>query len=218
MYGDTVDIRERDAVDGVIARTIQQHGSLDILVNNGGGQFFSPAEMIRPRGWDAVVSTNLTGTWNMTRAAHDAWMAEHGGAVVNITMLTRRGFPGMTHSVAARAGVEAMTRNLAIEWAPKDIRINAIQPGIIASSGIKNYPAGIQIFSQMQAAVPMKRLGRTEEIAWLAAYLASPAGEYITGQVWTVDGGKDLWGDYWTVPDREPMPPVVVPSEPWETD
>jgi len=211
-------IRDEASIEAAVDFAVAELGRIDMLVNNGGGQFMSPAEAIRTRGFEAVVATNLTGTWNMTRAAADAWMLEHGGRVVHITMLTARGFPGMAHSVAARAGVEAMTRTLAVEWAARGIRMNCIQPGLIASSGIHNYPNGVAMMTEMQRAVPLKRLGTTAEIAWLVAFLASPAGDYVTGQVWTVDGGKELWGDAWPVPDPDTMPPVVVPVEAWERD
>lgn len=216
VYGDVVDIRDREAVEALVSRIIEQHGRLDLLVNNGGGQFFSPAETIRGKGWDAVVATNLTGTWNMTRAAFDGWMSEHGGRIVNITMLTKRGFPGMTHSVAARAGVEAMTRSLAVEWAGRGVLINCIQPGLILSNGFRNYPGGLQLAEQMRTTVPLKRLGGMDDIAWLIAYLSSPAGAYVTGQVWTVDGGKELWGDWWAIAEPEDMPPLEIPVESWE--
>ena len=216
VHGDLCDIRDRDGVAAFVGRTVERHGRIDLLVNNGGGQFFSPAEMISPRGWDAVVATNLTGTWNMTRAVHDAWMGAHGGKIVSITMLSKRGFPGMAHSVAARAGVEAMTRTLAVEWATKGITINCIAPGYIASNGIRNYPPGLSIVERMQQVVPLKRMGTIDEIAWMVAYLACPAGDYLTGETITIDGGKELWGDYWGIPDPDGLGPVELPVEPWE--
>ncbi|MCA9489396.1 MAG: SDR family oxidoreductase [Myxococcales bacterium] len=210
------DIRDRDATERTAKAVVERFGRIDLLVNNGGGQFFSPADMITPKGWDAMVATNLTGTWNMTRAAADAWMLANGGSVVNITMLTKRTFPGMAHSVAARAGVEAMTRTLAVEWASRGVRLNCVAPGIIASSGLERYPAGLDFIGRMTSLIPMKRMGTTEEIAWWVAFLASPAGAYATGQVLTVDGGKELWGDWWEIPDPPELPPVVVPKEPWD--
>lgn len=214
--GRLCDVRDRAAVAALVAGTMEAHGRVDVLVNNGGGQFFAPAEQISPNGWDAVVATNLTGQWNLTRAVADAWMLAHGGAVVNVTMLTGRGFGGMTHSVAARAGVEAMTKNLAVEWAPRGIRVNAVQPGYVASSGFRNYPSGEAFATEIQRAVPMKRLGTAAEVASMVAFLASPAASYVTGQVVAVCGGRSLWGDHWPIPDPEPLPKVEIPREPWE--
>jgi len=218
VTGMTCDIRDREQVSEFVAGVLEKHGTIDGLINNGGGQFFAPAETISPKGWDAVVATNLTGTWNMTRAVHDAWMGKNGGSITNITMLTKRTFPGMTHSVAARAGVEAMTRTLAVEWVQKGIRLNCVAPGLVASSGLKRYPAGLGVLTQMQKFIPMKRPATCDEIAWMVAYLASPAGAYITGQVLTIDGGKELWGDWWPIPDPPDMGEVDIPSEPWEKD
>jgi NAD(P)-dependent dehydrogenase (short-subunit alcohol dehydrogenase family) len=210
------DVRDRDAVKRMVDATMGEHGRIDVLVNNGGGQFFSPAENITPNGWDAVVATNLTGQWNVTRAVADAWMLQHGGRIVSITMLAARNFGGMTHSVAARAGVEAMTRNLAVEWAGRGITVNAVAPGYIASSGLARYPAGLEFAKQMQSHVPMKRLGTCDDVAHMVAYLVGPGGDYVTGQTINVCGGRSIWGDHWPLPDPEPLPEVVVPKEPWE--
>jgi citronellol/citronellal dehydrogenase len=218
VHWQTCDIRDRDTVAALTDAVLKDHGRIDLLVNNGGGQFFSPADAITPRGFDAVVQTNLTGTWNMTRAVADAWMFEHGGRVVNITMLTGRAFPGMAHSHAARAGVEAMTRTLAVEWASRGVLINCIAPGYVASSGLRRYPIELEVIRKMQTVIPLKRLGTCEEIAWAVGYLASPAGDYVTGQILTVDGGKSLWGDYWEIPDPEPLPEIDIPREPWEPE
>jgi NAD(P)-dependent dehydrogenase (short-subunit alcohol dehydrogenase family) len=211
------DVRDRGQVDALVASTLEKHGRIDILVNNGGGQFFSPAQDITPNGWDAVVATNLTGQWNVTRAVAKAWMLEHGGRIVSITMLAARNFGGMTHSVAARAGVEAMTRNLAVEWAPNGIAVNAVAPGYIASSGLTKYPAGVEFAKQMQRHVPMKRLGHVDDVANMVAFLCGPGGDYVTGQTINVCGGRSIWGDHWPIPDPEPLPDVVIPKEPWDT-
>ncbi len=216
VHGEILDIRDRAGLAAGVGRVLERHGRIDLLVNNGGGQFFAPAETITPNGWDAVVATNLTGTWNATRAVADAWMLANGGVIVNITMLTHRTFPGMAHSVAARSGVEAMTRTLAIEWAPRGIRLNCVAPGFVASSGLRRYPAGLGLVEKMQQVVPLKRLATCEEIAWWVAFLATPAGAYVTGQTLTVDGGKELWGDYWPIPDPPGLGPVIVPAESWE--
>ena len=216
VTGLACDIRDRDATAALAAAVIEKHGRIDMLINNGGGQFMSPAELITPRGWDAVVGTNLTGTWNLTRSVADAWMLKNGGRIINITMLTRRGFPGMVHSVAARSGVEAMTRTLAIEWAGYGVQINCVQPGVIASGGLRNYPDGENLARSIQAEIPMKRLGTCDDVAWMVAFLASPAGRYITGQIMTVDGGRELWGRTWPVADPKELPEVDLGGLPWE--
>ena len=216
VHAEVLDIRDPDACATTVGHVLERHGRLDLLVNNGGGQFFAPAETITPKGWDAVIATNLTGTWNLTRAAADGWMLAHGGHIIAITMLTTRTFPGMAHSVAARSGVEAMTRTLAVEWAARGVRLNCVAPGYIASSGLENYPDGVRLAGELQRHIPLKRLGTCEEVAWAVAWLASPAGAYLTGQVLTVDGGKTLWGDYWPIPDPPEMPEVGVPPPLWQ--
>lgn len=217
VLGLTCDIRDRDSVSKVVADTLAARGSIDILINNGGGQFMSPAEAIRPKGWDAVVATNLTGTWNLTRAVADAWMLQHGGRIVNITMLTTRGFPGMAHSVSARAGVEAMSRSLAVEWAQRGITVNCVQPGIIATAGMRQYPFWQDVVRHAMTAIPAKRLGRADEVAGMVGYLVSPMAAYVTGQVMAIDGGRTLWGDGWPVPDPDEMPAIDIEDLPWET-
>jgi citronellol/citronellal dehydrogenase len=209
VHGHAADIRDRDQVRSLVAAVLGASGRLDLLVNNGGGQFLSPAEAITDKGWDAVISTNLTGTWNCTRAAVDAWMGRNGGRVVNITMNTRRTFPGMAHSVAARAGVEALTRTLAIEWASKGILLNCVAPGLIASSGMKRYPFSLDQVAQLARHVPLKRYGTVSDVARAVAWLAGPGGDYVTGQVITVDGGRELWGDWWAIPDPAGFPPAL---------
>ena len=217
VFGATCDIRDRVAVRTFIADVVARHGRVDLLVNNGGGQFFAPAETISDKGFDAVVATNLAGTWNMTRAVADAWMLAHGGSIVNVTMLTSRAFPGMAHSVAARAGVEAMSRTLAVEWAARNVRVNCIAPGLVLSSGFSRYPAGLEMIATMRTTVPMKRFASCEEIAWWIAFVGSEAGAYVTGQTLTVDGGKTLWGDWWPIADPAEWPKIELPKEPWET-
>jgi citronellol/citronellal dehydrogenase len=109
-----------------------------------------------------------------------------------------------------------MTRTLAVEWARRGIRVNAVAPGIIASTGMRNYPNWEEMVPALQAEIPARRLGRCEEVAWAVALLAGPGGDYITGQVLTIDGGRSLWGNTWPLPDDGPLPVVDIPREPWE--
>lgn len=197
------DIRETDQVvafvDGVLAR----FGRIDGLVNNAGGQFPSPAHLISPRGFAAVVRNNLLGTWTFIHTvANKAMLPQSAGRIVNITAQVGRGFPGMVHTGAARAGVENLTKTVAVEWASSGIRTNAIAPGVVRSSGTQQY--GEEVLELGRKATPVKRLGRPEEIAALAVYLLGPMADFITGQVFAIDGGQSLWGDIFQVPE-EPL-------------
>ena len=218
VEGMVCNIRDRDQVAQCVTDIVQKYGALHVLINNGGGQYMSPATNIRPKGWDAVLETNLTGTWTLCQEVAKAYMLKNGGRIINITMLTDRGFPGMAHSCAARAGVEGLTKTLAVEWASKNITLNCIQPGIIASNGIRNYPGWKGIVRQSQSEIPMKRLGHCNDIAQLAAFLASEAGSYITGQIWAVDGGRNLWGKTWPIADPKNMEDISIQEWPWEAE
>src|SRR4051794_23464316 len=176
---------------------MERHGKIDLLVNNAGGQYMVPAEDITPKGFRTVMRLNVEGTWLMTHAvATRAMIPAGGGKVVSITLSPHNGLPGMAHSSAARAAVENLMRVLSIEWARHGIRLNAIAPGQIATDTLlTKYPQ--PIVDVMASTVPAQRLGRPEEIAWLVAYLASPAGDFVSGAVLTVDGARDNWGGVW---------------------
>ena len=196
----TCDIRETEQVSRFTVEVRRELGEIGILINNAGGQFPTQAENLSPRGWEAVVRNNLNGTFYMTREVATASMIpSKRGRIVNIIANVRRGFPGMVHTGAARAGVENMTKTLAIEWAQYNIQINAIAPGIIRSSGVDQYPPELVEMSRQRT--PMKRLGTPEEVAELTAYLASQASSFVTGETWYIDGGANLWGDTWMIPD-----------------
>lgn len=199
-YG-TCDIREEDEVQAFVAGVMKAFGRVDVLVNNAGGQFPSPAQMISTKGFTAVVKNNLIGTFTMTReVANQAMIPARSGAVVNIIANVYRGFPGMVHTGAARAGVENMTMTLAVEWAQFGIRVNAIAPGIIVSSGTRQYPP--QLLEMAIKNTPMKRAGSVDEVAASIVFLASPAAQYISGATLKIDGGQSLWGDTWIIPDE----------------
>ncbi len=199
--GETCDIREPEQVARLVDAVLARFGRIDVLVNNAGGQFPSPAMHITPRGWEAVIRNNLNGTFFMTReVATRAMIPQTSGAIVNVTANAARGFPGMAHTGAARAGVENLTHTLAIEWAPFDIRVNAVAPGIVRSSGTAQYPP--ELVEMSRTRTPQKRTATVEEIAHSIVYLASPAAQFVTGAILRIDGGASLWGDNWDLPER----------------
>lgn len=188
-----VNIRDEASVEELVARVVADHGGVDLLVNNAGGQFPSPAEQISPNGWRTVIDLNLTGTFLMTRAVFNASMAQRGGAVVTITADARNGFPGMVHTGAARAGVENMTKTLAVEWANRHVRVNAVAPGTIYSSGMDTYAEEFQRIAAMGARrIPAGRVGTESEVSAAVCFLLSPAAGFITGETLRVDGGAPL--------------------------
>ena len=187
------DIRDEAAVDAAVAGIVARYGGLHCLVNNAGGQFVAGAEEIRPKGWRAVVDTNLNGTFWVTRAAFDHHMGEHGGAIVSIVADMWNGFPGMAHTGAARAGVVNLTQTLAVEWAHRGIRVNAVAPGGVRSSGLRNYPKGVlEMALPMLAANPTGRMGSEGEVAAAVTFLLSPAASYVNGATLRVDGAASL--------------------------
>jgi citronellol/citronellal dehydrogenase len=186
------DIREEEQVERMVDEVLERHGRVDTLVNNAGGQYMTPAEDISVKGWDTVVRLNLRGTWLVTHAvATRAMIPAETGKVLNVTLSPHQGLPGMAHSSAARAAVENLTKVLSIEWARFGIRVNAIAAGHFATEALKKYPR--QVYEGVARTVPLQRLGEPEEHAWLVAYLASPAGDYCSGAVFTVDGARDNW-------------------------
>lgn len=206
-FAGACNIREPESVQAFVGQVVAAHGRIDALVNNGGGQFMSPAQYITPKGWNAVLDTNLTGTWNVTNAVFHAWMEAHGGAVVNITMENARGYPGMAHSGAARAGVENLTKSLAVEWSRFGIRVNSVAPGLINSSGLEQYPDGIKAqLGEFQKAIPAKRMGSESEISALVTFLLSPAASFISGQTIWADGAQSLWSSPYPIEDHDRWP------------
>ncbi len=190
-----VDIRDDAMVNSVMKTLTEQHGRVDVLVNNGGGQFASPAAAIRPKGWRAVVDTNLNGTWFMCQAlyANTPAAKRAGMCIVNVTADFFNGFPGMAHTGAARAAVDNLTKTLAREWGPEGVRVNSVAPGIILSSGVHNYPAEYRNkFFTSGESVPLGRPGSESEIASAVVFLSSPAARYVTGATLRVDGGGSL--------------------------
>jgi citronellol/citronellal dehydrogenase len=185
------DIRDEEKVKNTVQAMIAVHGRIDALVNNAGGQYITPLEAISARGWDAVLSTNLTGGFLMARECYVQSMEQHGGAIVNIVADMWGSMPNMAHSGAARAGMVSFTETAAAEWAHSGVRVNAVAPGYIASSGMDHYPpeAG-PMLREMRKTVPLGRFGTEAETSAAVVFLLSPAAAFISGSVLRVDGGR----------------------------
>lgn len=192
-------IRDPEAVARLFDAAGERFGTIDVLVNNAGGQFPQAAIDFSPKGWNAVIETNLTGTWYMMQQAARRWRdARRGGRIVNIVAVTSRGMPGVAHTSAARAGVVSLSKTVAIEWAPLGIQINCVAPGAIATEGMNVYT------EEARRTLPntnlLRRFGDVRDVADAVCYLAGPSGSFITGEVLVVDGGNQIWGDQWTIP------------------
>lgn len=194
---EALDIRDDEAVDRFMDGVIERHGRIDLLVNNAGGQFLSPAEAISPKGFRTVIELNVQGTWQMTHAAATkAFIPQESGKVISITVSPHMGFPGMVHTGAARAAVENMMRTLSVEWARFGVRLLAVAIGQFDTETLRTkYPKAI--VDNVAATVPLGRLGTEDEMAWLMAFLASPAGDFFSGSVLTLDGARDNWFGAW---------------------
>ena len=193
------DIREREQARGLVETVLERHGRLDVLVNNAGGQFFSPAELIAAKGWRAVWRLNVEGMLNMSEAAFELALERAGaGTVVNVTLSPHHGMPGMAHSGSARATVEALTRELAARWEPAGVSAMAIAAGTFGTEVLAKYPANVR--AGAARSVPLQRLGTAEEHAWLVALLASPLGRAFNGSTITLDGARDNWFGPWPPP------------------
>ncbi len=202
---EAMDIREEDAVERLFDGVLDRHERLDVLVNNAGGQFLAPAETITPKGFRTVTELNVQGTWLMTHAAATrAFIPQGGGKVLSVTLSPHNGMPGMVHSGAARAAVENMMRTLAVEWARFGIKTCALAAGQFATETLlTKYPQ--VVVDNLERSIPIGRAGRPEEMAWLVAYLASPAGDFFSGTTITIDGARDNWAGPW--------PPEAIADE-----
>ncbi|WP_207537904.1 SDR family oxidoreductase [Sabulicella rubraurantiaca] len=189
------DVRDYAATQAVIAQAVERFGGLDILINNAAGNFNCPFEKMTPNGWRAVVDIDLNGTFNFCHAAFEALKASsHGGRVINITLAQGvSGWPGSSHAASAKAGVTALTRSLAVEWGPHGIRVNNVLPGPISGTeGLRRLYEDRGEGEKELSRVALGQFGETDDIALSCAFLASPAGEFITGCDMTVDGGRWL--------------------------
>ncbi len=188
----SADVREPEQVDRALDEVLGAWDRVDILVNNAGGQFVSPAEAISYNGFRAVTRLNLDATWYVTVQVAVRSMIPHGyGKVVSVVMSPRRAMPGMSHSSAARAAVESLTRTLAVEWGRHGIRINALAPGIIHTDAWERY--GLQP-ADVARVIPAGALGTPEQVADSIVFLSAPASDYVTGATLLCDGGLDQTG------------------------
>lgn len=205
--GVTFDVRNSEAVHEAVKNVASQHGRIDILVNNAAGNFYAPSATLSPNAWKSVVEIDLYGTFYCSQAVYPIMAAQGGGRIVSTSMtLHYRGWPLMAHATAAKAGIDALTRTLAVEWAPQRIRVNAIAPGPIPTEGVKKAfapPAdsgASDLFAEAEekmaeyarTRIPLGRWGTPRDIANMVAFLASPAGDWITGSIFVVDGGEWL--------------------------
>ncbi len=187
------DIRDEEAVKTAVAEVIQLHGPIAGLVNNAGGQFPAPMMAISKRGFDAVVTNNLTGGFLMMREVFNQSMQTHGGSIVNMTADFRNGMPGMAHSGAARAGMSNLTMSAAFEWAHAGVRVNAVAPGWVASSGMDTYGGAVKgMIPKLKGHVPLRRLAQEAEVSAAIVFLLSPGASFITGITIQIDGGASL--------------------------
>lgn len=191
-------IRRPEEVEPLLDRAAGPNG-LDILINNAGGQFPQAAIDFSTKGWNAVIDTNLNGTWWMMQGAAQRWRdAQRPGCIVNVVTVVERGMPGVAHTCAARAGVIGASKSVAVEWAPFGIRVNCVAPGAIATEGQAVYSEEAR--EGYKRSNPMLRFGDAFDVAEACAYLAAPSAKFITGETLTVDGGGRLWGEFWAIP------------------
>ena len=193
------DIRERAGAERIVATALERYGRLDLVLNNAGGQYMVPAEGLATKGWQAVHRLNVDGTLEMCSAAFELAMRDAGaGTLVNVTVSPHHGMPAMAHTGAARAAVEALTRELASSYGSHGVSVIAVALGRFDTESLRKYPA--ELWKTAAATVPLQRLGSLEEYGWLIALLATPLGAAFSGSVVTLDGALDNWFGRWPPP------------------
>ncbi|HEX4110646.1 MAG TPA: SDR family oxidoreductase [Solirubrobacteraceae bacterium] len=218
------DIRDEATVKATIAAILEEHGRIDGLVNNAGGQYPQRVSDLSLKGFEAVIKTNLTGGFIVSQEVYNRWMADHGGSIVNMIADIWGGMPTMAHSGAARAGMLNLTESMACEWGRAGVRVNAVAPGWIASSGFDTYDETMQAFIRgLTGKVPLGRFGVEAEVSGAVAFLLSAAAGFISGSCIRVDGGvpnaRHTWGAPFADPDAPPrsvpfdgFPQAIVPK------
>ena len=187
----SADIREPDLIERAMQEIKAEFGGLNILVNNAGGQFVTPARELSNKGFETVIRNNLIGSWQVTKAAADHFMLANGGSIVFVTACIRSGLGGFVHTAAARGGVTAMMRTLAYEWAEFGIRLNCVAPGTIKTEALGRYPIPPDDWVRLNRNV-LGRMGSVEDISAAIIFLSSPLGQFVTGEDWYIDGGETL--------------------------
>ncbi len=208
------DIREEDAVKGGIDAILSAHGRIDGLVNNAGGQFPLPLAQMTLRGWDAVVRNNLTGGFLVAREVYQRWMGDNGGSIVNVIADIWNGMPTMGHSGAARAGMLNFTETAACEWGASGVRVNAVAPGWIASSGLDTYAPEVRAdMKRLRRVVPLQRFGTESEVSAAIVFLLSEAAAFITGSCVRIDGGVPNSRHTWPFHGSNPESRAAAPFD-----
>lgn len=198
------DLRLEEMVKKVVSETIEQCGEIHGLVNNAGGQFPAPLAQISKRGFDAVIETNLSAGFVVSREVYNQSMMKHGGAIVNIIANMWGGMPGMGHSGAAREGMLNLTKTAAVEWAESGVRVNAVAPGIVWSSGMETYDKRVtEYIAQCTELQPIKRAASVDEIAYAVIFLLSDMASFMTGACMNIDGGASLDSKFWPLPESD---------------
>ncbi len=211
------DIRQEDAVKQTVAALVAAHGRIDGLVNNAGGQYIAPLASINAKGWRAVLDTNLTGGFLMARECYVQAMRQGGGSIVNIVADIWGSMPGMGHSGAARAGMVSFTETAALEWAHSGVRVNAVAPGYIASSGMDHYPPEFApMLRDMTKTVPLGRFGNEAETSAGIVFLLSPAASFISGSTLRIDGARPQVRMGWPLEQADPAMPPRDAIKPFE--
>ena len=192
----TADIREQGGAERIVAIALERFGGLDVVLNNAGGQYMVPAESLATKGWRAVHRLNVDGTLAMCRAAYELAMRAAGaGTIINVTVSPHHGMPAMAHTGAARAAIEAITRDLASAYGPRGVAVIAVALGRFDTDSLRKYPG--ELWKSAAATVPAQRLGSVEEYGWLIALLATALGASLSGSVVTLDGALDNWTGPW---------------------
>lgn len=201
-------VRSEESVMNAVEDAINKAGKIDFLINNAGGQFPSLAENILIKGWNAVMELNLTGNFLISKEVFARCFKENGGAIVSVLSNMWNGTPMMAHSGAARAGIENFTKTIATEWGRYGVRVNAVAPGMIDSSGVDTYEPEFQEFFRSAARFNQTfRLGTEAEVAGAIIFLLSPVASFITGVTIRVDGGESIYSPWHPPVEHDKIPP-----------